>query len=584
MIIRTHVWDRRAWLVHNAMVSTVGSAIVRRIRFISRGIIERRAAQAVRLESDPLTRLVQGRVDAARTAGARYADARLTRTVGHVYRFDSNETNQDFSHDTEVLGISVRALVDGYWGFAAGTILEPDAVAQLAQDAVAQARTNYKVSTSGGSAPRTVDLGSVPVVTGTWETPVHIDPFTISIEEKFDHILYWKALAKQHGIVFPQIESCNMVFIRQERILGTSEGTLVTQTLYKSGAALFCALGEHDYPGIYLQGLRPVGRGWEIFLDADIPEQLAAMPEQLEALATLTANAKPLTVGSYDLVCDGVTMGGLLASTLGIATQLDRALGYEANATGTSFIDNPLAMVGRDMVAASSVTVTMNRDKPAQLATVKWDDEGVVPEPVTLVHNGVLTGFQTTREQAAWLAPYYAKTGQPVRSSGCAAAEDALMTTLQMMPNLTLEPGPANVQLQDLIANVNDGLLITDGGASTDFQAKNGTLWGTMRRIQNGRLGQLVHGDAVIFHTRDIWKHIAALGGPATTDVIGLGAGLRPESYLGQSNGHGLDWPPFLFGGRGEEKGEPTQATDYSVQAGAALIRNQAVVDIARKA
>jgi TldD protein len=260
-------------------------------------------------------------------------------------------------------------------------------------------------------------------------------------------------------------------------------------------------------------------------------------------------------------------MAALLAATLGPATQVDRALGYEANATGTSFLTDPLGMLGNVQIAAPLVTVTANRSAPTQLATVKWDAEGVVPDETTLIKNGVLMDFQTTREQASWLAPYYAKTGMSIRSHGYAAAEDALVSTIQMLPNLALTPAPSAIRLDDLIADVRHGILIAGGQAETDYQGRTGVLWPReIREIKNGRLGSWIVPMAVQFDTAHLWKHITALGGATTTGAVARGS------------------DAFIRGGHGTAKGEPAQGTSYTVQAVAATILDQPLIDPSRKA
>jgi TldD protein len=508
-------------------------------------------------------------LDAARTAGAHYADARLTRSVGHEYKWQSG--SHLFSAETEVQGIGVRALVDRYWGFAAAAVYDVDAVVRLAQDAVAQAKTNAAISHAGtatnppGGLGQTVELAPAPAVTGTWATPVVIDPFTVPVEEKLDFIATWDRLAMQHGLFFPTIYNSALVFTREERVLGTTEGTLVVQTIYQTGggASLQSQTGRQ---GSVLTKLDMAGRGWELILDAKIPEQIAAIAA---APPRQSDKAKSAQVGRYTLVCDGATMAVLLDSTLGMETQLDRALGYEANASGTSYLNDPLAMLGTFQAASSLVTVTANRSAPIQLATVKWDAEGVVPEDVTLIKNGVLTDYQTTREQASWLAPYYQKVGKPVRSHGHAAAETALLTPLQMSPNLGLAPSSGTTRLEDLTASVPNGFLIAGGSITTDYQARTGTLRvpaGGMREIRNGRVGEVILGGAVQFDSPDLWKKVTALGNVSTV------ASLSHGSF------------GFMYGGVGSgiTKGEPAQSTSYTVQAPAALIEGQAVIDTAR--
>lgn len=590
--VGARAWTRRHWLIGAAHTAAFAMVVpFRRARAVDSqtlGVAYRDPATAERLarqmafaDPDTLRTLVLRALDAAKSAGARYADARLTRSVGHVYDWQSGAHR--FAADTEVQGIGVRALVDGYWGFAAAAVYDPDAVVRLAQDSVAQAKTNATVSrastlvttTSSVASAPAVELAPAPAVTGTWVMPVVIDPFAVPIEEKLDHIASWDMLAVQRGFIFPQVFGSSLIFVREECTLGTTEGTLVTQTTYQTGGhgALQLRTGGSVQPqgGGPLTGLGFAGRGWELVLDAKIPEQIEAMAA-LRASQPRATPAKSFQVGRYTLVCDGTTMASLLDQTLGSATQLDRALGYEANATGTSYLNDPLTMLGTLQAAAPLVTVKANRSAPTQLATVRWDAEGVVPDDVALIEHGILADYQTTREQAQWLAPYYEKSRRPVRSHGYAGAENALVTSLQMVPNLALAAQSETVRLDDLIASVSDGILITGGNARTDFQGRTGMLNtqpGAMREIKNGRLGKILTGGAVRFDSTDLWKKITAVGGTPTVATMG-------QCSLG-----------FIYGGIGGNgggavKGEPAQCTPYTVQAPAAVISEQAIVDFAR--
>jgi len=442
----------------------------------------------------------------------------------------------------------------------------------VGQDAVTQAQENAK------GESWTVELGAVPVARGQWATPIRIDPFSISFEEKQDFFNYWYACAAPAGVVYERAGFTSWAcFIRQEQVVATSEGSLFTQTLYESGGVLRCALyppgGGSELATQDVHDVSVAGAGWERFLDAQIPDQYPRIKHELAQKAVVPS--KVATVGKYTLVCDGATMAALVEQTLGLATQLDRALGYEANAGGTSFITDPLAMVGTLAVAAPVVTLTANRSAPQELATVKWDDEGVEPEPFTLVKDGVLVDFQTTREQAAWLTPYYAKTGRPVRSHGCAASEDAHMIPLQHMPNLALEPSPAAVRVDDLVADVEQGILIEGGEViQRDFQARTGLLIGNMRQIRRGRLGATLQGGAVMYNATELWKHLSAVGGASTQQV-------RSWSAAQDSDILGNEFWLLMHGMLG--KGEPQQRTSHSVRAVAATIPNQPLIDPSRK-
>jgi TldD protein len=463
-------------------------------------------------------------------------------------------------------------LVNGYWGFSAYPSGDRATAEQLARDAVAQATVNGR-----GAVPRTVDLGHVPTVTGHWTTPVTIDAFTVPVEEKHAFIRYWIAAALKEGVNIDSIQSY-LHFVAHTQVVATSEGSRYTQTTYESGGKIVVipwgptSKRNGSNATLPVQGIAPAGRGWELFLDANIPDQLRSMPDQLSAHAALRKQAKPLVVGRYTLVCDGATMAALLEATLGVATQLDRALGYEANAGGTSFVSDPLAMLGSFEVGSPLVNVSANRSAPAQLATVKWDNEGVAPPDVQLVKNGVLVNLQTIREQATWLAPYYTKTGRVIHSNGNAAAESALEITMQHMPNLSLDAAPASSNLDDLVANVPDGILVEQGTVmQVDAQARNGLLVSqSVRQIKNGRRGRLMTGGAVLFNTLDLWKHVIAVGGPASSMVVPFSQypyGGEVAALLGQT-----------------AKGEPPQLSSHSAQAVAATIANQPLINPGAKA
>jgi TldD protein len=567
-------WTRREWLERNAAAMLAAMPASRLVRIEHRGVhglagLARTDAETA-VDASPTSdrqALAQYTVDTAMHAGAQYADARLTRTEYHLYRFGGSAGVEA----RETVGVGVRALVNGYWGFAAAPSADRAAAAQLARAAVAQAVVNAR-----GALPRTVEIGHLAPTRGTWSTPVTIDPFTVPIEEKHAFMTYWEQCARAEGLAIDNLPS-HLEFVRQERIVATSDGSQFVQTVYESGGQIMVMpfgnpklKGLKGRPRLPIHGIATTGRGWELFLNANIRDQLQAMPDRFAAQGAL--KAKPGTVGRYTLVCDGATMAALLSATFGVATQVDRALGYEANAGGTSFLDDPLAMLGTLQVASSLVTVTANRSAPTQLATVKWDDEGVAPQNFTLIKDGVLTDYQTTREQAAWLAPYYTHVGRPVRSNGCAASEDALAITLQHVPNLALEPSASGGRVDDLVSKVKNGLMLEGGTVfQADSQARHGLLGGgTLREIKDGQLGPLIQGGAVLFETADFWKNVAAVGGAATTAVLPFS-----QYPFGGELGQILHLPV---------KGQPAQASSYSVQAAAATITNQPLIIPMRKA
>jgi len=498
--------------------------------------------------ADLVRALATRALDAAKSAGATYADVRVTRTLSDSY---ANSLPQG---EWEMLGVGVRALVNGYWGFAASPYWDLDEAARLAQDAVSQAKT-HAFGTS-----RTVSWDPIPVATGSWSTPIKYDPFTIPIEEKMAFGSAWQSLATQ----FDRRVSAGigMTFERQERTVATTDGAYVSQTLYSTGGRFTMALRPNRgdlsrNATVDAHKLLNTGAGWELFLEANLPEQFPAMVAEAEERIR-GYPTKPGDIGRYDLVLDAGTMAALVDTTFGVATQLDRALGYEANASGTSYLGPHPEMYLGSAVASPVVNVTADRSMRRGLATVQWDDEGVTPVAFPLVKNGTLVDYQTTREQAAWLASWYHKNGTPVQSHGCAGADSALSVTMQHRPNIVLEPSRDTTRFEDLVAGTKRGLAIIGGSVETNLTGSEGGIF-HMRRcreIIDGKLGQDVSGLVPIFNSRDLWKHVVALGGAASAEQY-------PSS---------------------ERKGEPEQRTAHSVRAVPAKVTNVACINPLRGA
>jgi TldD protein len=208
-------------------------------------------------------------------------------------------------------------------------------------------------------------------------------------------------------------------------------------------------------------------------------------------------------------------------------------------------------------VASPLVTITANRSLVGGLATVKWDDDGITPTDFPLVTGGQLVDYQTTRDQAPHLHTWYTSRQQPVHSHGCAASEDARVVPLSMIPNLAIIPHPTGASPESMIAGLDKGIVMLGSAASTDFQAKNGTLsMGQVYEVKGGKKVARLINAGVLFSASELWKNITAVGGPTS----------------------------LVHAAHGETKGEPTQTTMHTVSGVALTFTKQAVIDITRKA
>jgi TldD protein len=501
---------------------------------------------------DPRLKALVGRaLEAARGAGAAYADVRLT------HRQNRSVDSTARVVDLESMVVGVRALVDGYWGFASGGVWSPDEMARLGRGAVALAKTNAL------GKSRTVDLAPVPAIRdGHWVMPVKIDPFEVPPVEIADFLggleIYVSRVAGAWVVGLATSD-----FEVQQSVFGSTEGSYYSQRCYRTQGGIGLKL-ERDgmVGGGEMDCLTPAGLGWEFFTadrvpfvrDRSLRETIRERLDEIEADMKLPV--KPLDVGRYDTVFDARSVVNLLDGTLGPATELDRALGYEANAGGTSYLNAPFEMLGSYQVGAPLLTVTGNRSDAGGCATVQWDDEGVVPDEFPLVKEGVLVDFQTTRESAGWLKEAYAKAGKPFRSHGCANAQAGLFAPLQRNPNLTLAPDRGEVDFDALVAGVAKGIAVNGIAPYMDFQCLNGMGMGAAYEIKRGKRVARIANAGVLFRAPELWKGLLALGGTASARRYGTQA----------------------------SKGEPEQTTYYSVTAPPALFKQLTYIDPLRKA
>src|SRR5207244_3107003 len=118
-----------------------------------------------------------------------------------------------------------------------------------------------------------------------------------------------------------------------------------------------------------------------------------------EAVAKL--KARSVEPGVYDMILHPTNLWLTIHESVGHPTELDRALGYEANFAGTSFAT--VDKLGKYRYGAPIVNLFADRTQVGALATTGYDDDGVAAARWDLVRRGIFVGYQTTREQAGWI-------------------------------------------------------------------------------------------------------------------------------------------------------------------------------------
>jgi TldD protein len=453
-------------------------------------------------------------LDAARSAGAQYADVRISRNRNQSIA--TREQRVTGFVDNETFGLGVRVLVDGTWGFAATRALAEGEAAGIAQLAVAQARANRAAQV------RPVVLAPVETYpSAEWRSPIEIDPFDVPIEDKV--ALLFAANQAALGVQGARFVTSSMDFVREEKTFASTEGTFTNQTIYRSWPRMSVtavAAGGSDFQSRDSTAIQPMGLGYEHVRDARLVENAPVWAEE----AVQKLSAKPVQPGRYDLVLLPSHLFLTIHESIAHPTELDRIYGYEANYAGTSFIYPIQDYLGKFRYGPEFMNIQGERSTPGGLATVGWDDEGVEPDEYLIVKDGVLHDLQTTREQAPLLADWYQQIGKPVRSHGNSYAQSWADVQFQRMPNVNLLPHPErDVSLEELISDVQDGILIEGRGSySIDQQRYNAQFGGQVfYEIKNGKRGGMLKDVAYQMRTPEFWNSMDLLGGKSTYELGG---------------------------------------------------------------
>jgi TldD protein len=214
-------------------------------------------------------------------------------------------------------------------------------------------------------------------------------------------------------------------------------------------------------------------------------------------------------------------------------------MGYEANYAGTSFVAPPAAVLGKLRLGPPMMNLVGNRSEQGALATIGYDDDGVRPDDFHIVKDGVFVDYQTTREQAPWLADWYRAQGKPVRSHGCSYAQSWADVQFQRMPNVSLQPGARDLSWEDMIAATDRGIAMVGRSSYSIDQQRYNAQFGAQLcyEIRGGKIVGQLRDVAYQMRTPEFWRRhgpLAAvqlpLGGTFNDGKVAARAGQRREA------------------------------------------------------
>ena len=415
-------------------------------------------------------------------SGAEYGDIRIQdSTTEHIEGEDRRIAS---IKDVRDIGFGVRVLYHGAWGFAASSILSLEEVPRVADLAVEIAKGSASV------ALEKVRLAQESVHRDCVVTPCRIDPFTVPLEKKTDLLLNtMETLHRQSAIAR---SSASLWARRDRKLFVSTEGShLEFDLLAGQGDCTATALYEGRFASRSFNTPH-LRQGYELIEDADLQREASRVAAQ----AVEKVKAPVVDAGQYDLVLDPEHLSLTIHESCGHPSELDRALGYEANYAGTSFLTTE--KLGTFRYGSQHINLVADNTEPDTLAATGYDDDGVSCQKWDVIRDGIFVGYCTNRE----VAPKIGAT----RSRGSNRADGWGSVPIVRIANIGLEPGLATVD--QLVADIKRGIYIEGHGSYSidqrryNFQFGGDAFW----LIENGRRTHMLRD--VIYHgiTPEFWN------------------------------------------------------------------------------
>jgi len=482
-------------------------------------------------------RLADVALSLAKAQGASYADFRLCRYQTEYY--EARERRLEESSIGFSAGFNVRVLLNGTWGYAGSPLATDDEVSAATVRALEMARAAARVES------RPFVLEEIPAYRDRWDMPMQTDPFLISADLKISKLLEINEAALKSGANYA---TAALGFVRDEKFFASSRGSAIEQTRVRvlpdmEVTVIDQATGKFASVASLAA---PRGAGYDYVQSYDFVGEAAKNAQNArEKLA-----AKPVEPGEYDLVLDPTNLWLTIHESVGHPTELDRALGWEANFAGTTFCTPD--QLGKLRYGSELMTVIADRSQEGGLSTVGYDDDGVRSsgEEFPIIEKGIFQNYQMAIGQAQLIGRQ--------KSNGCSFAEDWSCFPIQRMPNVSLQPNPQPCKLDDLIGDVRHGLYVVGNGSwSIDQQRHNFQFGGQLfYEIRHGKIAGMVRDAAYQGSTVEFWNSLAGLGDKSTY---------------------------FLGGAPNCGKGQPEQSAPVSHGAVPALFRGVTVLNTERR-
>jgi TldD protein len=432
-------------------------------------------------------------IETAVRRGASYADAR----VMDIRQRDITTKNEEVGTlvEAETLGIGIRVIVNGSWGFASTDRLTRDGVQACAAQAVAIAKAS--------SLAKREDVGLAPenAYVDTWQNPFLKDPFRIPVERQIDLLL--KANEEMLRVKGVTLAEGSMSFKRIDQLFVSSIGSSIHQIKMHSGAGIVATsfagseIQKRSYPNSF--GGQHALQGYELVESLD----LVANAQRTGEEAVELHSAVQCPEGTSTIILGGSQLGLQIHESIGHPIELDRVLGQEANFAGMSFLTTEKLRklkYGSDIV---NVVADARLEHGPGLGTFAYDDEGVPAQCTPIITDGLFTGYLSSRESASSIGEK--------RSGGTMRTESWNRLPMIRMTNISINPGTWSYD--DLIADTDDAIFMeTNRSWSIDdrryhFQFSTEIGW----EIKGGKKGRMIKNPSYSGITTEFWNSCDAI-------------------------------------------------------------------------
>ena len=277
-------------------------------------------------------------------------------------------------------GFGVRVIVNGAWGFAASPIVTPAEISRITGEAATIAKANATIQ------PKPVILAPVKAYRVRWETPHEQDPFVVPVAEKIDQLRSAAESIKKNARVFSG--SAALSLHSEDKYFASSEGSSIQQLILQIYGNLNATAVDREKGISRSRSYQPTqaSAGWEYVPEMNLGENAERIREEVvEHLS-----APPVRAGKKDLVLLPSHLCLTIHESVAHPTELDRALGYEANYAGTSYIT--MDKIGT-RIASEHCTFIGDRTSRRALGTAGYDDDGVKTTQFTIIDQGIFRNY-----------------------------------------------------------------------------------------------------------------------------------------------------------------------------------------------